>query len=235
MDKNFTVINSTDEDKSKEMDRVYRIAKLNEIWERQYYTALEKACTGRSGMLKDLPQDELAKIGFAGIKYICSMREITRENRKLGIDESRTLAEEQLRFTVIDSIFTILGCLTLRNFVTTFPIDKTYDGAKWECKDYFSTMDVLSKMDWDKPIGRDELSELLWDYDNEELRHAYIEFTTAMSAIYRAQTGKGIMEKFFEDRGVPTYTMDKETGVMKNNGTGDIMKPKKVSHIKIVE
>ena len=75
----------------------------------------------RSGMLKDLPQDELAKIGFAGIKYICSMREITRENRKLGIDESRTLAEEQLRFTVIDSIFTILGCLTLRNFVTTFP------------------------------------------------------------------------------------------------------------------
>lgn len=235
MDKNFTVINSTDEDKSKEMDRVYRIAKLNEIWERQYYTALEKACTGRSGMLKDLPQDELAKIGFAGIKYICSMREITRENRKLGIDESRTLAEEQLRFTVIDSIFTILVCLTLRNFVTTFPIDKTYDGAKWECKDYFSTMDVLSKMDWDKPIGRDELSELLWDYDNEELRHAYIEFTTSMSAIYRAQTGKGIMEKFLEDRGVPTYTMDKETGVMKNNGTGDIMKPKKVSHIKIVE
>ncbi len=235
MNDKFTVINSTDEDKSKEIDRVNRIAKLNEIWERQYYTALEKACTGRSGMLKDLPQDELAKIGFAGIKYICSMREITRENRKLGIDESRTLAEEQLRFTVIDSIFTILGCLTLRNFVTTFPIDKTYDGAKWECKDYFSTMDVLSKMDWDKPIGRDELSELLWDYDNEELRHAYIEFTTAMSAIYRAQTGKGIMEKFLEDRGVPTYTMDKETGVMKNNGTGDIMKPKKVSHIQIVK
>lgn len=235
MNDKFTVINSTDEDKSKEIDRVNRIAKLNEIWERQYYTALEKACTGRSGMLKDLPQDELAKRGFAGIKYICSMREITRENRKLGIDESRTLAEEQLRFTVIDSIFTILGCLTLRNFVTTFPIDKTYDGAKWECKDYFSTMDVLSKMDWDKPIGRDELSELLWDYDNEELRHAYIEFTTAMSAIYRAQTGKGIMEKFLEDRGVPTYTMDKETGVMKNNGTGDIMKPKKVSHIQIVK
>ena len=235
MNDKFTVINSTDEDKSKEIDRINRIAKLNEIWERQYYTALEKACTGRSGMLKDLPQDELAKIGFAGIKYICSMREITRENRKLGIDESRTLAEEQLRFTVIDSIFTILGCLTLRNFVTTFPIDKTYDGAKWECKDYFSTMDVLSKMDWDKPIGRDELSELLWDYDNEELRHAYIEFTTAMSAIYRAQTGKGIMEKFLEDRGVPTYTMDKETGVMKNNGTGDIMKPKKVSHIQIVK
>lgn len=235
MSNKFTVINSTEEDKSKEMDHVYKIAKLNECWERQYYTAIEKACTGKNGKIKDLPQDELAKIGFAGIKYICSMRDVTRENKKLGIDECRTLAEEQVRFQVIDGIFTVLGYLTLRNFVNTFPIDKTYDGAKWECKDYFSTMEVLSKMDWDKPIGRDELSELLWDYDNSDLRHAYIEFTTAMSAIYRAQTGKWIMEQFCEDRGINKYTMDKETGIMKDNQTGDVFKTKKVSHLHLVE
>lgn len=235
MSSKFTVINSIDEDKSKEMDRIYRIARLNELWERQYLSALERSCTGRIGKISELPQDELAKIGLAGIKYICSMREVTRENMKLGIDKGRTLAEEQVRFTVIDSIFTILGCLTLRNFVTTFPVEKYYKGEKWEEKDYFSTMKALSKMNWDKPIGRDELSELLWDYYNSDLRHAYLEFTTAMSAMYKAQTGKGIMEKFFEDQGVPVYTMDKETGIMKNNQTGDILKPKKVSHIQIVE
>lgn len=235
MSNKFTVINSTDEDKNKEMDRIYRIARLNELWERQYLSALERSCTGRIGKISELPQDELAKIGLAGIKYICSMRDVTRENMKLGIDKGRTLAEEQIRFTVIDSIFTILGCLTLRNFVTTFPIDKRYDGEKWECIDYFSTMKALSKMDWDNPIGRDELSELLWDYDNSELRHAYMEYTSAMSAIYKAQTGKGIMEKFFEDRGVPTYTIDKETGIMKNNQTGDIVKTQKVSHIQVVK
>lgn len=136
---------------------------------------------------------------------------------------------------MIDGIFTILGFLTLRNFVNTFPIDKTYDGEKWQCKDYFSTMEVLSTMDLDMPIGHDELSELLWDYDNEDLRHAYIEFTTAMSAIYRAQTGKGVAEKFLEDRGVPTYTMDKESGIMRNSQTGDIMKPKKASYLHIVK
>lgn len=235
MSDKFTVIESTDEDKKKEMDRINRVARLSELWERQYYTALKKSCTGRKGKISDLPQDELAKIGFAGIKYICSMRDVTRENRRLGIDEGRTLAEEQVRFTVIDGIFTILGCLTLRNFVTTFPIEKYYKGAKWEEKDYFYTMEVLKDMDWDKPIGRDELSELLWDYDNEELRHAYIEFTTAMSAMYKAQTGKGIMEQWCDDHGIDTYTMDKETGVMKDKQTGDIMKPKKVSHIQIVE
>ena len=235
MNNKFTVINSTDEDKLKEMNRINRIAKLNEIWGRQYYTALEKSCTERKGKIKDLPQDELAKIGFAGIKYICSMRDVTRANRRLGIDQGRTLTEEQVRFTVIDGIFTILGCLTLRNFVTTFPIEKYYDGTKWEEKDYFYTMEVLSKMDWDKPIGRDELSELLWDYMNADLRHAYVEFTTAMSAIYRARTGKGIAETWLDDMGIPTYSVDRETGIMKNNQTGDIMKPKKVSHIQIVK
>lgn len=234
MSNKFTVINSTDEDKLKEMDRINRIAKLNEIWERYFFDMVMRY-TEEYGILYKLPQDKLAKVGFAGIKYICSCRDVSRENFKLGIDEPKTLKQNQYRFQMIDSIFGVLGCLTLRNFVITFPIDKTYDGAKWECKDYFSTMDVLSKMDWDKPIGRDKLSELLWDYENDELRHAYIEFTTSASAIFRAQTGKGIAETWCDNMGIPTFIEDKETGIMKNTRTGDIMKPKKTSHIQIVK
>lgn len=235
MNSKFTVIESTDEDKLQEMDRISKIAKLNEIWERYFFDMVMRY-TEECGTLYKLPQDKLAKVGFAGIKYICSMRDITRENKRLGIDQGRTLAEEKVRFTVIDDIFTILSCLTLRNFVVTFPVEKYYDGDKWEEKDYFYTMDVLKDMDWNGPIGRDKLSEeLLWDYYNADLRHAYMEYTSAMSAMYKAQTGRGLMEKFFEDRGVPTYTMDRETGIMKNNQTGDIMKPQNVSHIQIVK
>lgn len=235
MNSKFTVIESTDEDKLQEMDRINKIAKLNEIWERYFFDMVMRY-TEECGTLYKLPQDKLAKVGFAGIKYICSMRDITRENKRLGIDQGRTLAEEKVRFTVIDDIFTILSCLTLRNFVVTFPVEKYYDGDKWEEKDYFYTMDVLKDMDWNGPIGRDKLSEeLLWDYYNADLRHAYMEYTSAMSAMYKAQTGRGLMEKFFEDRGVPTYTMDRETGIMKNNQTGDIMKPQNVSHIQIVK
>ncbi|MBD5535155.1 MAG: hypothetical protein HDQ99_05785 [Lachnospiraceae bacterium] len=234
MSNKFTIINSTNEDKTKEMDRINRIAKLNEIWE-SYFFDMVMRYTKEYGTLYKLPQDKLAKVGFAGIKYICSCRDVLRENEKLGVDEPKTLKQNQYRFQMIDNIFGVLGCMTLRNFVTTFPIDKTYDGAKWECKDYFSTMEVLSKMDWDKPIGRDELSELLWDYDNADLRHAYVEFTTAMSAIYRAQTGKGIAETWCDNIGIPTYTEDRETGIRKNNQTGDIMKSKKVSHLQIVK
>ena len=234
MSNKFTVVNSTNEDKTKEMNRVHRIAKINEIWERQFFNTVMQYIN-QYGTLYKMPQDKLAKVGLAGIKYICSCCDVSRENMKLGIDKPKTLEQSQHRFQLIDSIFGVLGCLTLRNFVNTFPIDKTYDGAKWECKDYFYTMDVLSKMDWNKPIGREGLSELLWDYDNEDLRNAYVEFTTAMSAIFRAKTGKGIAEKFCEDHGIPTYTIDRETGIMKNNWTGDIMKPKKGSHLQIVK
>ena len=56
-----------------------------------------------------------------------------------------------------------------------------------------------------------------------------------MSAIYRAQTGKGIMEQFCEDYGIGTYTIDKETGVMRDNQTGDVFKTQKVSYLHLVE
>ncbi len=237
MNSKFTVINTTEEDKNKEMDHAYRVAKMNEIWERQYHNSVLRTIEKNKDIktIADYPQEDLIKIAFSGIKFICSLRDVRRENDKLGTGYQQSLKESQILFQLIDAIFTVCGYLTLRNFVTTFPVDKTYDGAKWECKDYFSTMEVLKKRDWDAPIGRNELSELLWDYMNEDLRHAYIEFTTAMSAIYRAQTGKGLAEQFFEEHGVPTYTVDKETGIMKNNQTGNIVKLGKASHIHVVK
>ena len=43
MGNKFTVINSTEENKNKKRDHLYRIARMSELWERQYYTALEKS------------------------------------------------------------------------------------------------------------------------------------------------------------------------------------------------
>lgn len=234
MSNKFTVIKGNAD--TVDTNRIMRTIAIHDCWQRQYHNLVLQAIEKNKGMkIADYPQDDLMKISLSGIKYINSICEIRRENARMDIGYVQTLKKAQVAFQLIDAIFTVCSYLTLKNFVTTFPIDKTYDGAKWECKDYFYTMDVLSKMDWDKPIGRDELSDLLWDYDNADLRHAYVEFTTAMSAIYRAQTGKGIAETWLDDLGIPTYTMDKETGIMKNNQTGDIMKPKKVCHIQIVK
>ena len=75
----------------------------------------------------------------------------------------------------------------------------------------------------------------MYHKQNDDLREAYVEFTCAMSAIYRSQTGKGIAEKFCDDNGIGTYTVNNETGIIRDNQTGHTMKLKKRSNIQIVK
>ncbi len=234
MKNKFTVIGSTNEDKMKEINRINRIIKRNRIWGRQYCSSIQKACTVWGNGINAIPQETLSKIGLSGVKYICSICDAESENEKSGVPQGGTVEGAQVKAKILEGLFAVLGCLTLRNFVTTFPIEKYYKGAKWEEKDYFYTMDVLKKMDWDKPIGRDGLMDLLWDYENTDLRNVYLEFLNAMSAIYRSQTGKGLAEQWCEDQGIDTYTYDRETGIMIDNQTGDIIKAKEHSHLRVV-
>ena len=233
MGNKFTVVKSINAECEEEVKRIRKIIAINEAWERQYNKTL-LVLENRKCEIADLPQSDLMRIGFSGIKYICSMNEIQKVNDKLGISD-KSLEMSNVKFQFIDGIFTILGYLTLRNFVTTFPITKEYDGEKWQSKDYFYTMDVLSEMDWDKPIGRDKMTDLLWDYQNNDLRSAYVEYMCVTSALYRAQTGKGIAEQFCDDMGIPTYSFDKKNGTLKNNKTGQVTRAKKNSYLKRVK
>lgn len=231
--RNFKIIEGSDEEK---FDRVTKLITLHDCWQRQYHKAIYNAMARNEGkQLSDYPQEDLMKIALLGIKYINLVREIRRESERLNIDSKQSLEESQAIFNLIDTVFMVMGYIKLKNLVTTFPIKKEYDGEKWCCKDYFYTMDVLSKMDWDKPVGRDNISELLWDYENDDLRHAYVEFTCAMSAIYRSQTGKSIAEEWCDDIGIPTYTINKETGIIRDNQTGQTTKLKSRSNLQVVK
>lgn len=208
----------------------------NDCWQRQYHNAIYKAISENQGKeIADYPQEDLMKIALSGIKYINSVCEIIQENERMATDYRQSLEESQAILNMVDTIFTVMGYIKLKNLVITFPITKEFDGEKWGCKDYFYTMDVLSTMDWDKPIGRDKVTDLLWDYQNDDLREAYVEFMCAASDIYRSQTGKGIAEQWCDDIGIPTYTIDKETGVVMDNQTGKTTKLKSRSNIQIVK
>lgn len=226
MENKFIVING--DKKSETLKKFSRAAKLTEIWQRLFIiTDIEKA---------DLSQSELIKIGFAGVKYICNYRDTKREyDNLLQTKYKESLDESKALFQTINYIFDILGRLTVINFVRTFPIIKEYDGDKWECKDYFYTMDILSKMDWDKPIGSEGILAIFWDYQNKDLIEMYLEYMDAASSIYRSQTGKDIAEQWCEDNGIPTYTINSDSGVIRDNQTGEITKMRKRSHIQIVK
>lgn len=234
MSNNFTVIKG----KSDTVDttRIRHLLTVYNCWQRQYHNAICKTMEENEGKkIEDFPQEDLMKIALSGVKHVISVLEIRRENARIGTDYTKTLEESQATFDLIDTLFSVMGCLTVKNFVTIFPITKEYDGEKWQSKDYFYTIDVLSKMDWDKPIGRDNMYDLLWDYQNDDLREVCVEFTCAMSAIYRSQTGKGITEEWCDDLGIPTYSVDNINGIMRDNQTGKVMKIKKKSHIQVVK
>lgn len=237
MDNNFTVIKASEANRNDaERKRLQRVITLCQAWQRQYNNFIKDTFKNVE-KIEDISQSDLMKIAFSGIKLVCCINDANRENKILGTgnDYVETLQHSKNLYQVIDAIFTVLGCLTVRNFIITFPITKEYDGEKWGCKDYFYTMDVLAKMEWDKPIGRDKVYDLLWDYQNDDLRHAYVEFTCAMSAIYRSQTGKGIAEQWCDDVGIPTYTINNESGFVRDNQTGEIMKIKKRNNLQIVK
>lgn len=234
MENNFTVIQGSSD--TVDTNRIMRVLAFHDCWERQYHNAIYRVFEENKGkQIADYPQEDLMKIAFSGIKYVNSVREIRRENERVGTDYKQTLEESQAVFQLMDAIFTIMGYIKLKNLITTFPVKKEFDGEKWGCKDYLYTMDILSKMDMDKPIGRDNIADLLWDYENDDLRHAYVEFTCAMSVIYRSQTGKSMAEKFCEDNGIGTYSINNETGIIRDNQTGHTMKLKKRSNIQIVK
>ena len=234
MSNNFTVIKGKSD--TVDITRIKNLLTVYNCWQRQYHNAICKTMEENEGKkIEDFPQEDLMKIALSGVKHVISVLEIRRENARIGTDYTKTLEESQATFDLIDALFSVMGCLTVKNFVTIFPITKEYDGEKWQSKDYFYTIDVLSKMDWDKPIGRDNMYDLLWDYQNDDLREVCVEFTCAMSAIYRSQTGKGITEEWCDDLGIPTYSVDNTNGIMRDNQTGKVTKIKKKSHIQVVK
>lgn len=236
MSKKFKVIKNTDKEREK-IERVKRVILLSQLWEKQYTNAVTTAVEKNKGIkVPEYSQEELKKIALNGIKYLCAVCDVMNENEKLknGYESSLTVSKEMFQF--INGIFNVCGCLTLRNFVNTFPITKKYDGAKHMNKDYFSTMDVLSEMDWDKPIGENNIPELLWDYQNEDLCRGYHQYMLSMSDLYKAQTGKGIAEQWCEENNIGTYTVNQEMGIIRNNQTGEISKiSDRPSHLQIVK
>lgn len=234
MDNKFTVIKGNADVEN--VNKLMRSLTVYDCWKRQYHNAIYKAMSNNKGKkIADYPQEDLKRIALSGIKYINSICEIRRENERAGTVCEKSLKESQETFDLIDAIFMIMGYLTPKNFVNTFPITKEYDGEKWQSKDYFYTMDALAKMDWNKPIGRDKISDLLWDYQNDDLREVYVEYMCVVSALYRAQTDKGIAEQFCDDMGIPTYSFDKKNGTLKNNKTGQVTRAKKNSYLKRVK
>lgn len=212
----FTV--TTGNKKETELKEFTRLFALHDMWCRQYYNTVT-SIFGKYRKIDDWSQDELMKAALCGVKYMNSVIEIEAVTHRVDNTYQTPFEAKQTAFKLIDALFGIIGRIKLKNLIKIFPIDKDYDGAKWECKDYFFTMDVLREKGLDNAIGRDGVFDLLWDYENRELRKVTVFYMSCMSAMYQRQTG-----------------VDRENGIIVNNQTGKIAKlSNKPSFMQIVK
>ncbi len=115
--------------------------------------------------------------------------------------------------------------LTPRQLMRVFPVDKRYDGKRWECKDYFYTMNALEQHGMDKPLG-DRAFGILYDYTNPHVSNFTVGMMCMLDRLRLAQGEKGMLESFFESQGqhLTTYSRVEQNGkeYMRNNDTGEM-------------
>lgn len=188
------------------MLKVIKSTPKSELYHKAYIRKLEELSEEvNSG--KELDITKLMSLVFLGTKAIISSVEKRPKDLNVLIDELKHVEAMKL----------LMAQLTPKEFMNVFPIDKTYDGEKCDCKDYFYTMEMIRSLDQDVPIG-DKLDDFLWDYMNVNTRHFQVEVMGLTSDIARTKGELSLMERISSEFGMPLYYSDKK----KNEITGPI-------------
>lgn len=102
----------------------------------------------------------------------------------------------------------LMAAITPADLMTIFPITKTYDGERYQMKDYFSAMEAVNAHGLHEPFKTaDNARVLLWEYWNRDIMEYQVKVISIISALNRIETGKGLMEQFIDDQGLdlPVY------------------------------
>lgn len=107
-----------------------------------------------------------------------------------------------------------------RELVNMFPIDKSYDGDKWDTKDYFYTIDYIEEHG-----GMDAYIEnpfeLIWDYQNFYIRKFGAKWLSYVEDEMREQTGIDMFNAFFH---TDEYAKDSKGNIISVNKQGKVRK-----------
>lgn len=155
---------------------------------------------------------------FCGVKYINSSEYDKSDEEVI-----------QTRFSFMSCIGAMIGQLTPSELMQVFPLDKTYDGDRYECKDYFYSIKALHEHGIDNPIGEGVI-EFLWDYMNITTRNFTVKYMGMVDNVRRLEGKAGAIEELMSDCGATTYTMTKDhkgRTFMTDSKTGKTMRVRK--------
>ncbi|WP_107841368.1 hypothetical protein [Metasolibacillus meyeri] len=142
-------------------------------------------------------------------------------------------------FEFIAGLKGIMSLLTLHEFMNIFPIEKTFDGAKYEIKDYYSTVEAIQELGLQphERIG-ERILELIIEYMNDDIMHFAVQSMTAMSAIRRFDGHLDLMEEFMATQGMDTpntFRNSKGEAIYVRYGKPVKLRLNKKQHLRIVK
>jgi len=107
-------------------------------------------------------------------------------------------------FDCFNLILSVIDTITPRELMDIIPIDKKYDGHKWESKDYYTTMDAMREFGIDRQIGTAEgqAFDFLWDYMNHNVMMFVVRFMSVLSDMSQLKGNGDPTVKFFESQGI---------------------------------
>lgn len=113
-------------------------------------------------------------------------------------------------FNSFDLVLMVLDTITPRKLMQIFPIDKKYDGHKWESKDYYSTIEAMKEFGMDRQIGtaHGQAFDFLWDYMNHDVMMFVVRFMSVLTDMSKLKGDGDPTVKFFESQGIEVKHID---------------------------
>ena len=102
--------------------------------------------------------------------------------------------------------------LTYRELFTIYPIEKDFDGYKYEMKDYWSTKEYIEEniKNLDDFINEDTLIELMMEYDNNDLFRIAMRYIEIVEFFHRQKYGFSVLDEFLDSVGVSEIPRDSQ-------------------------
>lgn len=121
-----------------------------------------------------------------------------------GSEETYGASDAEERLFIYQFLTDLMDQITPRQLMSIFPINKEYDGDKYEMKDYFYTIKKCKNHGLDKPL--ENSFNFLWDYYNRDTGAFIVNYLSTLSDVSRKMGGQGLMETYLAEIGQSTYS-----------------------------
>ncbi len=136
----------------------------------------------------------------------------------------------------------LMAAITPADLMTIFPINKTYDGERYQMKDYFSAMEAVNAHGLHEPFKTaDKARSLLWEYWNRDIMEYQVKVMSIISAFNQFETGESLLERWIREKDIDLPVCRKYTDqngksfIFDENGRSSPLVKNSPKHLKLVQ